>query len=275
MSPTQVPPRRKVVDSLRCADFVSDWTLGTEKFRKAWRNGNSRQIEFKANLRKLIIAGFEQKVKKLALERATDCDDTEPNEEELKDAWEHVLDRPMGEAWLANDLDFTSLLRSNTSAGWQVNATYTRWMSEESEGPDGPEPGDLRIRYLPESDHLKWEDINPDSVSRRDVCSFAGDTTWNEALEKLGKQFDAYSTQREQYDRSLKVIKFRRRILKNVLHQFEAYGSVEEMTVERAGEITQDAPQTGSATPAKWERNAAQMYAFIESHGVPKSMSRL
>jgi len=190
--------------------------------------------EFEANLRKLIIAGFKQKVKEIAVERATDSEGSEPSEEELKDAWEHVLDRPMGEAWPPDELDLPITLDGD---GWQVSLIQMRAASEE---PKPPQISDLSIQYLPEDDALEWAGIDPDSVSRFEIRSFDGDTTWSDALERLGKRFDTYETQREQYERSLKVIEFRRRILKNVLHQFETYGSVEEMTEEKAGEIVQE-----------------------------------
>ena len=203
-----------------------------------------KQWEFKSDLQKLVIAGFEQKVKELALERTRDCEDAEPSEEGFEEALERVLDRPMGEAWLVDNSESLRLLQTNVSAGWQVSPVYMRWASEETDSkivaPDGPKVSDLKIRYFPEDNHFAWEDIDADSVSRRDVRSFDGDTTWNDALEKLEKPFEAYENQRKQYDRSLKVIEFRRRILKNVLHQFEAYGSVEKMTEERAQEITEE-----------------------------------
>lgn len=190
--------------------------------------------EFESSLRKLIIVGFKQKVRELALERAKDEEGSEPTDEEFEAAWEHVLDKPMGEAWPPDELDSPLPI---SGEGWEVNPVMMRAASED---PRPPTISDLTIQYIPEDTALENEGIDPDSVSRFEIRSFDGDTTWNDALERLGRRFDTYEKQRKRYDRTLKFIEFRSRILKNVLHRFEAYGSVGTLTVEEAEGIVRE-----------------------------------
>lgn len=197
---------------------------------------------------KLTHYALKQRAQEHTAERIPEEGDSNPSDEELAATWEEVLEMQLAETWPREELEFpldeepSPLQEQEFPLDKRGLKVYLRTASEYSNSPqrDTPQFSEVSIGYIPEDEELKRWDIDPDSVSLSDILLFRGNTKWGRVFDKLKRFYEITSNSMERYGRTDDVLRFRRDILENVLHQFEAYGSVEKMTKENARSIAQE-----------------------------------
>lgn len=192
------------------------------------------------------------------------------------------LDQPIGKAWLDED----GGIKSN--GGWEV---------ETKDGHDASKPplSRMEISIPPEaisdarskagsSEKVNLEKtksrINREDLHPSDHFEFTGDTTWSEVIDAFEDQLSSFAEEKDRISRVRELLGFRAEIARVVLSRVEMFGEVPDMKDEDTGELTEHSGPTARRSDTHqqimtWQENAAQFYAYLQSHGRPESKSDL
>lgn len=221
--------------------------------------------ESRRNYAQLQFGIMKQKVISIARERVEREDD-----EAVQEEANEIIDEPMGAYWRTEEGKPVSGGAPN--AVWSTGAigynTDERWA-------DGIPLSDMNIYFKPENNTHYKEEFEEDDLHRTDQRLFDGDETWRDALESIQRRWERVEEQHERAVNTKELLRFRLGVIKTVLYRFEAYGSVEKMSDTEAGDIARDRRRDASERIMGWQKNAAQMYAYVQKYDAPSSKSEL
>lgn len=224
------------------------------------------RFESRRNYARLQVATMKEKVLSIARER-----EGENSDEAVLERGNQILDEPMGKHWKTED-GAVRMTEAPTEEWFVMASGYNtdeRW-EENGEIP----LSDISIHLRPEKGDWATE-FTEDHLHPTDKRLFDGDDTWRDALESIHRRRKHLEESYEQARQTRELLRFRRAVVETVLYRFEAYGSVEQMTEAEAQDVAREDPRFETSTPAKWEKNAARMYAYICQFGKPNSIGSL
>lgn len=171
--------------------------------------------------------------------------------ERLPDAAAPFVDQPIVEAFVEFDSNGRLLEWPDLEGNWKLSAGEFLQSPGDDTGAIlstfGKEPKDVdarrentTVRYRLSTEQLERAGIDPANLDSRLAIQMKPSTTWRDVLLQIEEREQEMREEKKRPKRTLRVLDFRMDVLENVLYQFETYGSVEEMTEGKAGEIVQE-----------------------------------
>jgi hypothetical protein len=161
---------------------------------------------------------------------------TVPNTPDSKDSTQDLpplADCPVAETFLDFEEHGNLLERPTLKEGWTIKVDRA----------DSDEPAcreNTKVLYRPSEEKLDELDIEPEHVySLRSQIGTDPSITWEKVLHDIRGVREMVSHEGARYQRTADLLDFRLRLVKNVIHRFETFGSVEGMTEKEARGIAE------------------------------------
>lgn len=158
------------------------------------------------------------------------------------EASESPRETTLGEALLDEDHG----LELSTRSAWKLDVGSDDGSKKVLHG--------AQIAYRPPDEEVDSDlqtlrtDFDSADVYRFDTLVFTGDRRWKEVFDQFEDRLAALGERKSKVRRTRDLLRFRRGIIETVLYQKEAFGSVAELTEEKAKEI---ASRSGSGRPTR------------------------
>jgi len=208
----------------------------------------SRRIDYL----RMILRVYGDFISKSAISNAEQNSVDSENRDEQKEL-EQLLTSPVIKSFITVN-ETGHVTEFHDSSDWMITGGYVASgeLSEEEENAKLREWKNFNVHYRPSEEILEGHGL-PAELRLLDLnwkrLKFGGATTWQEAFDEIKATINEHREKRQPVKRTLELTQFRFKVIENVIHRYELFGTVEQMGIEEAERISVEQVFEGKSRP--------------------------